>query len=716
MNNPLESLNPDQLRAVSSRAKHLLVLAGAGSGKTFVITRRIFHLVGSGVAAPEQILAITFTRNAAREMSRRLAAFAGEFSTGEFSTGEYATGKTTGRGFPKISRVTVRTFHSLCYFILRRHWRRLFDQPFHVVTETLPSGKPARIGGKTLKTKSELLLHAVKILFSEPDFRIEFKRYLWNYMIQAEETDRFGAGFDTRPQNFATLAGERVRSYAERDIANWLYEHGIPYLYDKPAYWGKPIFRTDFYLPEQDAYLEVWEFSGKQQKERDAKLAKYRAKGVRLIEVERNQLLDFPMLEKRLINELPEVFPQGEASSQPGDLDTLESSESGYPEALKSFLSLAEEILDKMKNHSVNPAELAERVRQEKHARTRSFYSLFLRVYEQYQKNLSSEGAIDFNELILQTLELFRRNPDLRDRYRARWKYILVDEYQDVNTPQVELLKELVGPQNSLACVGDDWQSIYGFRGSEVSHILNFEKEFCSPEVLPLRVNYRNGGPIVDFANFSIRRCAEYRDKPSIALKRSTEPVVLYRARRLNEDGLGYVIERLRELVEDGTYGPDDILILYRRSASFRLLFEALREAGLEVRHETIHGAKGLEAPVVFLWALVGGRGGFPSIWKEGRIMHLLLPFHKLHRMDEERRIFYVALTRASERLFLITEQYNASKFLENVSGRFFNSLPGLESEPGRPDKPYPCPSCNSVLLPEYRFCPCCFQGLEENS
>lgn len=704
MNSPLQDLNPDQLRAVTSKAKHLLVLAGAGSGKTFVLTRRILHLIVSGAAAPEQILAITFTRNAAREMSRRLEAFAGET----------ADGKSPLISSGSISRVTVRTFHSLCYFILRRHWQRLFDKPFHVVTDTLPSGKPARVGGKTLKTKNELLLNAVKALLSEPDFRIEFKRYLWNYMIQAEETDRFGAGFDTRPQNFVTLTGERVRSYAERDIANWLHENGIPYVYDKPVHWGKPIFRADFYLPDQDAYLEVWEFAGRKQKEQQARLAKYRARGARLIEVERDQLLDFPALEKRLVKALPEVFPQGETVSRAGDLDSLESAGSGYPEATKSFLSLIEEVLDKMKNHSVDPAGLAERARREKHARTRSFYSLFLRIYEQYQKNLSSESALDFNELILQTVELFRRNPDLRDSYRARWKYILVDEYQDVNTPQVELLKELVGAESGLACVGDDWQSIYGFRGSEVAHILDFEKEFSSPEIIPLRVNYRNSGPVVDFANLSIRRCHEFRDKPSIALKRGTGPVSLYRARRLNEDGVGYVTERLRELVEDAGYGPGEILILYRRSASFRLLGEALREAGLEVRHETIHGAKGLEAPVVFLWALVGGRGGFPSIWEEGRIMRLLLPFRKLHRMDEERRIFYVALTRASERLFLITEKHNPSKFLENVSQRHL-ATPGLsEPKAGLPARPCPCPACGSAILPEYRFCPRCFHGLEK--
>jgi len=706
LDNPLEGLNPDQLRAVTSSAKHLLVLAAAGSGKTFVLTRRIIHLISSTAAAPEQILAITFTRNAAREMSRRLESFAGQA----------AGGKTPGTGLPGISRVTVRTFHSLCYLILRRHWRRLFDRPFQVVTDTLPSGKPARIGGKTIKTKSGLLLDAIITLLCEPDFRIDFKRYLWNYMIQTEETDRFGAGFDARPQNYATLSGERVRSYAERDIANWLYDNGIPYQYDRPVHWGKPIFRSDFYLPEQDAYLEVWEFSGRQQKERQVKLARYKAKGARLIEVEREQLLDFPALEKRLIKALPEVFAKGSAGSRPGDLDTLESAESGYPEALKSFLSLAEEVLDKMKNHSVDPAELAERTSREKHARTRSFYSIFLRVYEQYQKNLSSEGALDFNELILQTVELFRRNPDLRERYRARWSHILVDEYQDVNTPQVALLKELVGPGNKLTCVGDDWQSIYGFRGSEVGHILNFEKEFPSPEVVPLRVNYRNSRPIVDLANLSIRRCNEFRDKPSIALKRGSEPVLLYRARRLSEDGAYYVAESIRELVEDLGYPPDDILILYRRNSSFRLLAEVLRQAGLKVRHETIHGAKGLEAPVVFLWALVGGRGGFPSIWEEGRIMSLLLPFHKLRRMDEERRIFYVALTRASQRLFLITEQHNASKFLENVSSRYFSAPPGPESKTGRPDKPGSCPSCERVLLPEYRFCPHCFHGLKEKN
>jgi len=704
MSSPLENLNPDQLRAVTSKAKHLLVLAGAGSGKTFVLTRRIIHLVGSGAATPEHILAITFTRNAAREMSRRLESFAGESADNRAGTS----------GFPNISRVTVRTFHSLCYFILRRHWKLLFNQPFQVVTDTLPSGKPARVGGRALKTKSDLLLDAAGTLFCEPDFRIEFKRYLWNYMVQIDEADRYGSGFDTRPQNYTTLSGERVRSYAERDIANWLFENGIRYRYDQPVYWGKPLFRSDFYLPEQDAYLEVWEFSGRQQKEREAKLARYRARRARLIEVERDQLLDFPALEKRLIKTLPEVFPQGETPGAAGDLDTLESAELGYPEALKSFLSLAEEVLDKMKNHSVDPAELAERARGEKHTRTKSFYSIFLRIYDQYQKNLSRESALDFNELILQTVELFRRNPQLRERYRARWSHILVDEYQDVNTPQVELLKELVGPANRLTCVGDDWQSIYGFRGSEVAHILNFEEEFPSPEVVPLRVNYRNSGPVVDFANLSIRRSAEYRDKPSIALKRTAEPVLLYRAQRLNEDGVGYVVESVRDLVGQAGYGPGDILILYRRSASFRLLGEVLRQAGLKVRHETIHAAKGLEAPVVFLWALVGGRGGFPSIWEEGRIMRLLLPFQKLHRMDEERRIFYVALTRASERLFLISEQHNPSKFLENVSERHL-AAPGVsEPKSGRPDKPGPCPCCKGPLPPEYRFCPLCFHGLEK--
>ena len=692
MNSPLDGLNPDQARAVTSTAKHLLVLAGAGSGKTFVITRRILHLVASGIVRPEQVLAITFTRNAAREMARRL-------------------GESPEKS-PSGPRYNVRTFHSLCYLILRKHWRLILERPFRLVTDSAAGSQKTSPELRGVSTKSELLLETIRSLFAEPDFRIAFKRYLWDYQISAEESDRFGGGYDPRPQRYLTLAGERVRSYAERDIANWLHENGISYLYRKPALWSSPSFSPDFHLPATDTYLEVWEFGRGNPIERQNRLAQYRAKDKRLIEVYRDELLDFPAVEKRLAGALPEIFPRGAASLSAGDLDCLESSAAGYPEAIKSFLALAEEILDRMKNHSIGPRQIEERLKKEKYARSRSFYALFLRIHERYQELLISEGALDFNELILKTVELFETHPDLRERYRAHWRQVLVDEYQDVNTPQVMLLRQLAGPENSLTCVGDDWQSIYGFRGSDVTHILEFEKAFRPCEVVPLRVNYRNSTPVVALANLSVRKCHSFRDKPSIALKEGGRPIVLFRARHLYEDGVGYVAARVRELTEEDGFDPAEVLILYRRNSSFRLLGEVLREAGLKVRHETIHAAKGLEARAVFLWALTGGRGGFPSIWDESRIVRLLLPGNRNRRLDEERRIFYVALTRALERLYLVSEQHNPSPFLENVPGEYFaGSAPRAPGPQARETRP--CRRCGASLPGDYRFCPYCFEGLE---
>ena len=713
----LKGLNPDQKRAVASRAKRLLITAGAGSGKTFVIVRRIGYLIQNCGVKPENILAITFTRNAAREMAERLR------EALEPGAADTSNGPETDRKRPRpnssayMSRFNVRTFHSLCYLMLRRHWRLVFDRPFHLVADRIP-GEPAS-GSEGRKTKSEMLKAAVRSCLSDPDFRIDFKRYLWDYLIETGEADRFGGLEDPRYAGLTTLAGIKVRSYAERDIANWLHQQGIVFLYNQPVSWSKRRLRPDFYLPEPEVYIEVWDCDdpGSMTMRRE-KIYQYRTHGKRVIEVERNELLDFSTSEKRLRGLLPEFFgaKSHPKDSEPKDLERLESPEAGYPEALNSFISLAEEVLDKLKNHSVDPEKLTREADRQRNRRTRLFYRLFMQIYRSYRELLQAEGALDFNDLILQTVELLKRNPPLRRHYRSRWSHVLVDEYQDVNTPQVLLLKELVGPGSHLTCVGDDWQSIYGFRGSNVGHIQNFSAEFPGTRIVNLRLNYRSGASIVGFSSHAIRKCKRFTDKQLIALNRDVQPIVIHRAGRLYTDGIEYVASRILELVEQGTYRPQDILILYRRSSSFRLLGETLRHLGLKTRHETIHGAKGLEAPCVFLWGLTGGRGGFPRLWRDKSILRLILPQDVDRRMDEERRIFYVALTRARERLFLLSEKNNASEFLIGAPPQYFQPQDGPGAKERVSAAPADCPQCEQTLLPRWRFCPFCYHGLETYS
>ena len=286
-----------------------------------------------------------------------------------------------------------------------------------------------------------------------------------------------------------------------------------------------------------------------------------------------------------------------------------------------------------------------------------------------------------------------------------------MDEYQDVNDPQVRLLKEIVGESTSLVCVGDDWQSIYGFRGSNVAHIQDFEKEFKGASNVNLRVNYRSGKSIVDYSNFIIRHSRKYREKEVHALNASISPIRYQKVGRLNRDGLGFVVSEVKKLAEHGYALPEDVLILYRRASAFRNLGLTLQSAGLKVRHETIHGAKGLEARAVFIWGLVGGKGGFPSIWDAGEIMRVVEPYDVDRRMDEERRIFHVAATRARELLYLISEKNNLSEFLKNNPARFFDyrtldkHINNIEEDN--------CPVCGGILKRNYLFCPHCYNGLK---
>jgi len=696
----LDGLNPDQARAVTSPAARLLVQAGAGSGKTTVIVRRILHLVDCLGVPPSQILAITFTRNAAREMARRL------------EDSPPPEGMT--RGGP-LSGLTVRTFHSLCYLLLRRNWRLISGRPLRLVTDSAPAvDDPDADSGPG--TKTQLLLEAVRRCMDDmPRYRIALKHYLWSYLLTADESDPFGSLNDPRPAETPAVSGIQVRSLAERDIANWLHRRGIPFSYSKPASWSMPSFCPDFYLPEADCYIEVWENESALDPAKSDRLAQYRIHGKRLIQVERAELFDFAALQARLTGALPLYFPDGPPAEPPSDLDDLLSDAAGYPEAVGSFLTLAEEVLDKMKNHSIPVDKVAERAKAEKHGRARDFYRLFLPLYERYQALLDEYGALDFNDLILKTVALLRSRPELRDRLRRRWTHVLVDEYQDVNTPQVDLLRELTGPENRVTAVGDDWQSIYGFRGSDVSHIRRFGRDFPGAETVTLRLNYRSGRPIVDFAAFSIRRSREYSDKPLFALNRGVQPVVLHRCGHLQEDGINWLIETARGLIEHCGYAAEDLLVLYRRSSSFRILGQALKHNGLRLRHLTIHAAKGLESPVVFLWGVVGGRAGFPSVWEDGRVVKILLPRDYQSRLDEEKRVFYVALTRARERLFIVTERRNLSEFLEKTPAGAFQESGDFSPRPRQTVGSFSCGACGARLDADWIFCPYCYHGLRSN-
>lgn len=134
-------------------------------------------------------------------------------------------------------------------------------------------------------------------------------------------------------------------------------------------------------------------------------------------------------------------------------------------------------------------------------------------VYKEYQEVLHKNNALDFDDLIVKTVELFKTCPDVLDYYQERFRYIMVDEYQDTNTAQFELIHLLAGKYRNLCVVGDDDQSIYKFRGANISNILDFEKVFPEAEVIKLEQNYRSTQTILDAANAVIRNNVERKEK-----------------------------------------------------------------------------------------------------------------------------------------------------------------------------------------------------------
>jgi DNA helicase IV len=303
----------------------------------------------------------------------------------------------------------------------------------------------------------------------------------------------------------------------------------------------------------------------------------------------------------------------------------------------------------------MTPNVLLKKSATHQHERVRVFYELAVPIMSAYNQYCTNKSYLDFDDLIIQAIRLLENHPEIRDSYHERFKYILVDEFQDVNSLQVKLLDLLITPDTQLFCVGDDWQSIYGFRGSEVDYIVNFEKHFPHSKVIKLDVNYRSTQTIVGASTEVIRKNKFQIDKEIRAYKQTPSKIQIYRAKEMDIDGVEYMVEKVRELQDEGI-SPEDILVLYRRSRMYQPYRDALKGAGLKVTAKTIHASKGLEAKIVFIIGLTDGSGGFPDIWLDDVVFRVLKDVKYDMLMEEERRLFYVALTRAKDELFLITE------------------------------------------------------------
>lgn len=200
-------------------------------------------------------------------------------------------------------------------------------------------------------------------------------------------------------------------------------------------------------------------------------------------------------------------------------------------------------------------------------------------IYQEYQNHLHQSNALDFDDLLLLTVKLLQQFQDVREKYQNKFHYVLIDEYQDTNHVQYLLAKLLSAPENNLCAVGDIDQSIYGWRGADISNILDFEKDYPQAKIYKLEQNYRSTQVILDAANEVIKHNAARRPKNLWTENGSGQPIAYFQARDDREEA-EFVVSQIRKLQREGTR-LGDMAILYRTNAQSRMFEENLINNGV---------------------------------------------------------------------------------------------------------------------------------------
>ncbi len=647
------NLDPAQREATVRDDERNLVVAAAGSGKTRTLIARVRYLLERGIV-PTNILAITLTNKATEEMHDRLKRMSVPVA-----------GETT-------EGVTVSTLHSLGKRIVEgtmsepisvaeKHWT------YSLVAATLRDARESRN-----KQLSSLYFNAI----------LNFHRNV------DERSPTLGADITYR-----TIRGEYVRSIGERIIADFLFTHQIPYKYEAKASWvqsgpGRDAYHPDFTLPNIGASIEYWGVdragnvpaywttSSAQYNQGIAwKREEFRRAGKRLIEFydfERTEGTLEKALEERLTiaGEHPRLLTLAELEKAHGDTRYVGSA---IERLLVGFIENARSL-------RITPEEIHRRLSSAT-PRVQHFGVLALAVLQRYERELAAEGWIDFSDMLHRASDILGKSPNSSPKFG----HILVDEFQDTTAAMARLVNALIAASNAhLFAVGDDWQAIYGFAGGDVDHIVNFESHFGPATHSILTVNYRSPALVVEAGSALIARNPKQIPKQiAISSKERGEAFI----HEVADDDYAIVGETIR-LIKDESQKEtlDDILVLSRTNYLLDKVREVCQRNRIPVanpdggvsglRVMSAHEAKGLEAKVVIVANASNHRYGFPCQVENPDVLE---PVRMSPGNDEaeERRLFYVAVTRAMKRIHLVVRQGLPSPYIAEIEGTATRSANG---------------------------------------
>jgi DNA helicase-2/ATP-dependent DNA helicase PcrA len=246
------------------------------------------------------------------------------------------------------------------------------------------------------------------------------------------------------------------------------------------------------------------------------------------------------------------------------------------------------------KNNLIGPDEFTPRTYRDE---------IVKRVYQRYQEFLRANNAVDFDDLLIETVRLLRDNPPILERYAGRFEHVLVDEFQDTNLVQYELLKLLASVHQNVFVVGDEDQSIYRWRGADYRNVLRFESEFPNVQKILLQQNYRSTQTVLDAAQGVINRNHQRTPKKLFSDRGRGDPIILYEA--VDEFAeAAFVVDTIRQWIESGKAKGSDFAVMYRTNAQSRLLEEAFLRAGIPyhlVGAQRFYGRREVKDVIAFL-------------------------------------------------------------------------------------------------------------------
>lgn len=629
-----QPLTREQATAVITMDNRVQVVAAAGSGKTSVMVARAAYAIRYGLVDADEVLLLAFNRDAADQLQVRIRERLGAAGIGS-------------------DGLTANTFHAFGLSVIGRATGR---KPR--LAGWVDSGQDVHVVGRIV---DELRNRDVAFRFRWDMYRLLFARM--SDAVEGGHPDAYDK--KNRVTGYRTMNGEVVKSEGERLIADWLFLNGINYRYEHAYEYDvadetHSQYRPDFYYPDVDVWHEHWaiggdgkppaEFVGYAESMRWKKDT-HRQFGTTLVETTWTEILHgrgFGPLHDQLV---------GHGVAFDWNPDRARRSQTVSHEDLAK---LVRTFMAHVKSNGHTRRDLEERwARSGSSYRSRVFLDLYWPIHDAWQERLRKDDSIDFEDMLIQAAQHVEAGTDMG------YQMVLVDEFQDASPARARLARALVDqPHRHLLTVGDDWQAINRFAGADISVMTDFNRWFGEGPTLRLQTTFRCTQTIADTAAAFVQKNPRQLTKVVRAFNPDPGVPVLLVRLQSEEEIPGAIAAWLTELSGRVTSATVDVLGRYGFEKKF---VPTGRYPNLKVTFRTAHSSKGLEADYVMIPRMVAGTYGFPSEIVDDPVLGLVMSDADRFPHGEERRLFYVALTRARKAVTLMTVRGRESSFVAEL-------------------------------------------------